>query len=429
MYQVSNLIKYNRVAYIGGISSNAGSLVRGNYYSTTTNNTSTSSINKKARQSHHHHVNSKSITDYLGKALTSNEKFNIKQVMLSSLHSVYQGREHLERGNFAQGEKLILNGFKTLNNDVDFSSSLFAVPTHALGLASIRKGDFKSGTTLFNLAIDRCKNVENIVYKNYILPEALNDLGLSLVRQKKSEDAYEALQNAEKLTSNEDITQLSSSILTNFGEYYKNRKEYAQASFYHGKAHYQLINKREDNNIDLVRCLANRAQVLRLDGDIKSGRLLLSEAISALRKLENKAEKYGKKPRHLDWAKILVECGHFHYAENAYDKARNTLKNAKDIFDVMEISNSPDAVINALNLAIIEKKFPIEASSEEFVKTQVQAVEPHYQKLTEQSFFVGTGTSNLIKNLLDKKLTSKSPEVINMGLISPLHFPLSRLSG
>ncbi|GAM21928.1 hypothetical protein SAMD00019534_051030 [Acytostelium subglobosum LB1] len=372
------------------------------------------------------------ITEHLSKLhqdLSKNEP-NFRQTMTNSMYSVFQGREYLERGAYEQGEKLIIDGFKTLNTNVDFSSSLFAVPTHAMGLASVRKGDFKNGSTLFNLAIDRCKDVDSIVYKNFILPEALNDLGLCLVRQKKPVDAYEAFQRAETLANDNDLNQLSS-IFTNIGEFYKDGKNFSQSNLYHGKAHYKLIDKGKVN-IDLVRCLLNRAQVLRLDGNISEGRTLLAEAITTLRSLEAGKDKQlkNKRPRHIDWAKILIECGHFYYDEKAYGQAKMILKNAKDLLDLLEIPHSPDAVINTINLAILEKKYPTTnaAASAEQIKVWLKSIEHFYSSLKEQRFFSGSGVTNLVKNLQDTKLDADSQEVKNMVLISPLHSPLSRVT-
>ncbi|EGG22660.1 hypothetical protein DFA_04790 [Cavenderia fasciculata] len=369
--------------------------------------------------------------------ITKQSDVNIRKSTYNSLDTIINGKELLDRGNFPEGEKLIVQGFKSMKKNIHFSSSLFAFPTHAMGLASLKSGHYSNSEKLLRLSIDRC---DNIMYQHHMLPKALNDLGLTLVRQRRSEEAMTQFETANKLALQSPILEqsnISASILTNQAELYKSRCMYNDAKLFHGMAHYQLVQSgRGNDNIDMFRCQMNRAQIFRLSNQIQEGKSFLSEAYATLKSVEGNDDKYQplalrrslpspvKEKRLLDWAKFLVECGHFHFDEQNFKLAKKSWTDAREIFQQLKTPLTPDAMINSINMSILERLKPTEPNPQEYVTSLLEGIDPTNKELMAMVESLKIIHPSIIVARLLSFSDAPALALSSINTIPPLHFPL-----
>ncbi|KAF2078672.1 hypothetical protein CYY_000043 [Polysphondylium violaceum] len=358
-------------------------------------------------------------------ANNNNNNKSTESLIINSRNLLFHGRQLLERGDLDQAEKMIVHSFRNFNKKIDIHSSLFAVPSHAVGLVSLKKGKYSKGEQFFKLSLDRSETDSSYVYRNSI--ETSNDLGLSLLRQGKTQESFEQLQKALNLALEYQMYSLVASIYTNLGEYYKDMCYYDKSKFYHGIAHSRLMTY-SSPGLDMARCFLNRSQISRISGEMDQSKEFLLEGSGILIRYLKRMGYSSNLPKHMDWAKTLIEFGHYYYKMGNIDKAKKKLNSAKKLFEEMNIKSIPDSVINTLNLAIIEKNIQLapatSAADQQKIETHIQnllaEIQKPYKDLQLEKFNPKLNRfNNVFDNLKNQKCQKPIP------LIENLHFQLS----
>eukprot|EP01132_Coremiostelium_polycephalum_P004343 gene4343-5435_t len=295
---------------------------------------------------------------------TPNNNANKSAIFLNSIagarNSIIRGKELYERGRLGDAEKLIVSGFKTLIQNIDYESSHFIYPTQSLGMVSMKMGKYQSGEKFFKIAqdkIQRAMQENNFYIKNE--SEVYNNQGLLALRKGNTTVALQFLTKALETAEKHSLPTVPS-IYSNFGEYYKLQLKYEQSLNYFSLAHLSYIHiygsstLANQDTIDKARCLLNRAQILRILERYDEGKEFLIEGFKVLSTIF-RYEGKGACPKSSDWAKALIEFGHFYAISGEYEKAKQKFINAKEIYESLETPFAPDYIINNLNLAILER--------------------------------------------------------------------------
>ncbi|KAN0030475.1 hypothetical protein ACTA71_009114 [Dictyostelium dimigraforme] len=312
---------------------------------------------------------------------------SIKEVN-KTRHSIFRARESLDKGLLKKAEDFAVSSVRDFMKKIDLSSSLYAYPTYALGLISLKKGYYSTSEGLLKDSLSRSEAIDDIskfVKKNMI--ESTNDLGLALLRQGRPEESALNFFKAEKMVKeNIDLYFLLPAIYSNIGEYYRELCYYDKSIEFHARAHnYLLAYPREQLN--LARCLLNRGQLYRLSNQIEASKEFLDaggkKLINYLNSIDSKST-----PNHMDWSRFLVEYGHYYFSIGNIEKARQKFISAKDHFISMNNSDTPDAIINLINLAVIEKNFPklSPTQSDTYISDILASIQAPLLKLKAQKF-------------------------------------------
>ncbi|KAN0016330.1 hypothetical protein ACTFIU_006297 [Dictyostelium citrinum] len=329
---------------------------------------------------------------------------SIKEVN-KTRHSIFRARESLDRGLLKKAEDFAVSSVRNFMKKIDLSSSLYAYPTYALGLISLKKGYYSTSEGLLKDSLSRSEAIDDInkiVKKNMI--ESTNDLGLALLRQGRPEESALNFFKAEKMVKeNFDFYFLLPAIYSNIGEYYRELCYYDKSIEFHARAHNFLLAY-PNEQLNLARCLLNRGQLYRLSNQIEASKEFLDaggkKLINYLNSIDSRST-----PNHMDWSRFLVEYGHFYFSIGNIEKARQKFISAKDHFISMNNSDTPDAIINMINLAVIERNFPTlpSAQSEIYISDILASIQAPLLKLKSQKFNtrssrIDSAIQNLVNN-------------------------------
>ncbi|KAM9992865.1 hypothetical protein ACTFIY_010313 [Dictyostelium cf. discoideum] len=308
-------------------------------------------------------------------------------------HSIFRARESLDRGLLKKAEDFAVSSVRDFMKKIDLSSSLYAYPTYALGLISLKKGYYSTSENLLRDSLSRSEAIDGInksVKKNMI--ESTNDLGLALLRQGEYGKSFSNFSKAEEMVKEEilkkeiDLYFLLPAIYSNIGEYYREFHCYDTSIEFHARAHNCLLAYPLEQ-LNLVRCLLNRGQLYRISNQIEVSKEFLDAGHKKLVRYLNSIDSKST-PNHMDWSKFLMEYGHYYFSIGNIEKARKKFISAKDHFISMDNSETPDAIINMINLAIIEKKFPTlpSAQSDTYISEILASIQSPLLKLKTQRF-------------------------------------------
>ncbi|KAK5583841.1 hypothetical protein RB653_005443 [Dictyostelium firmibasis] len=335
---------------------------------------------------------------------------SIKEVN-KTRHSIFRATESLDRGLFKKAEDFAVSSIKDLMKKIDLSSSLYAYPTYALGLISLKKGYYSISESFLKDSLSRSEAIDGIDRNVKNIAESTNDLGLSLLRQGRFEESALYFFKAEKIAKDYNLDFLLPSIFSNIGEYYRELCYYDKSSNYHAKAHNYLLAFPKEQ-LNLARCCLNRGQVYRLSNQIEESGDFLNAGAKILTNYLNSIDS-NPTPNHMDWTRFVIEFGHLYFSMGEIEKARQKFIIAKNHFISMNNSNIPDAIINMLNLAVLERNFPTltPAQSNSYISDILASIQTPLQKLKGLKFNTRSPRiDSVIQNLVSNPIpTSSSP--------------------
>ncbi|KAM9968122.1 hypothetical protein ACTFIW_002556 [Dictyostelium discoideum] len=337
-------------------------------------------------------------------------------------HSIFRARESLDRGLLKKAEGFAVSSVRDFMKKIDLSSSLYAYPTYALGLVSLKKGYYSTSEDLLRDSLSRSEAIDVIsknVRKNMI--ESTNDLGLALLRQGDYGKSFSKFSKAEEMVkeemlkdNNTDFYFLLPAIYSNIGEYYREFNCYDTSIEFHARAHNYLLAYPEEQ-LNLARCLLNRGQLYRISNQIEVGKEFLDAGQKKLINYLNSIDSRST-PNHMDWSKFLMEYGHYYFSIGNIEKARKKFTSAKNHFISMDNSETPDAIINMINLAIIEKNFPTlpSAQSDTYISEILSSIQSPLHKLKNQrfnldSYEIDSAIQSLVNDPIQTTATTTSP--------------------
>ncbi|KYQ92959.1 hypothetical protein DLAC_05559 [Tieghemostelium lacteum] len=366
-----------------------------------------------------------------------------KNIIINGHNQIYKSKELIERGYYNKAEKSILYGFRYMQSRVNPLSSIFTIPNHAVGLVSYKMGKFSIGEQFLKYSLDRKDDdTEKSIFFTRHQIGATNDLGLTFLRQGRSQEAEETLFKALDMANKYELFDLLPTIYSNLGEFYKEMCYYDKAAEYHGLAHSQANYNKDLINgadIDISRIYLNRAQILRISGSLEECKVFYEQGVKhMLQYFDKMGYSKNRVPKHNDWAKSLIEFGHIYYQEGQYEKALLKFQNAKTIFEEMGNANTLDALFNQLNIALILKHFnPTQLDSNvqlDNIQQILQRIEKPYQELKREKYMsrfnrIDTVIQSLKEqkffNSLGENIAAKKNSEKNIKLIEPQHFQLT----